>query len=258
MQVADKVIRILERADYNGDRLVITERLDRPDYQAVNKVLEAAGGKWDKKAKAHVFPSTAYDLLDPVFVSGRIQVPKDDFEFFPTPDDLAMDLATRFHNRYGMDVNCSILEPSAGVGNLIQPFLNQNLYNEGNLKFTLVEKNPVTFKLLEAKFGNKPGVRLINADIMQYAFTGEGFDRIIMNPPFSKQQDIDHLLCVLPRLNPGGHVMAIMSSSVGFRTNKKTEEFRQMVRDFDGTIEEIPPGSFKAAGTMVNTVVVMF
>ena len=34
---------------------VIVQQLDRNDYVKVNKALEALGGKWNRKAKAHLF-----------------------------------------------------------------------------------------------------------------------------------------------------------------------------------------------------------
>lgn len=49
------VEQVIDRADIIGNKLFIQEQLDRKLYEAVNKALEAAGGRWNKKAKAHVF-----------------------------------------------------------------------------------------------------------------------------------------------------------------------------------------------------------
>ncbi|EMB4316715.1 hypothetical protein U9D58_000208 [Citrobacter freundii] len=48
-----------------------------------------------------------------------------------------------------------------------------------------------------------------------------------------------------------------MASSVTFRSNKLTTDFRQLIVDRGGHIEELPEGAFKSSGTMVNTVIVV-
>jgi hypothetical protein len=52
MRVEDEVLAVLSRAETNGNALTLTGRLDRKMYERTNKVLEAAGGKWNRKAKA--------------------------------------------------------------------------------------------------------------------------------------------------------------------------------------------------------------
>lgn len=55
MRVDDEVLAVLSRAETNGFELKLTGQLDRKLYERTNKVLEAAGGKWSRKAKAHIF-----------------------------------------------------------------------------------------------------------------------------------------------------------------------------------------------------------
>jgi hypothetical protein len=80
--------------------------------------------------------------------------------------------------------------------------------------------------------------------------------RTPVNPPFERQQDIDHVLHAFKFLKPSGRLVAIMSASVTFRENKKTLEFREFIRQH-GHLEHNPEGSFKESGTMVNTVTVV-
>ncbi len=54
MRVEDDVLAVLSRAETNGNALVLIGQLDRLMYERTNKVLEAAGGKWNRKAKAHM------------------------------------------------------------------------------------------------------------------------------------------------------------------------------------------------------------
>lgn len=53
MRVSDEILSILSDADLSGNSLALRGQLDRNTYVAVNKVLEAAGWKWNRKAKAH-------------------------------------------------------------------------------------------------------------------------------------------------------------------------------------------------------------
>lgn len=55
MKIADDVLTELSAAAIDGNQLFLTDRMDRSLYQRVNKVIEAAGGKWNRKAKCHVF-----------------------------------------------------------------------------------------------------------------------------------------------------------------------------------------------------------
>lgn len=48
-------IRGVTNAANPHPHVVITQQLDRKAYLAVNKALEACGGAWSRKAKAHVF-----------------------------------------------------------------------------------------------------------------------------------------------------------------------------------------------------------
>ena len=49
-----------------GSFLSIEKPLDRKLYVEVNAALEALGGKWDRKSKAHVFGEGPADALDQV------------------------------------------------------------------------------------------------------------------------------------------------------------------------------------------------
>ena len=262
-QIPQQVIEILERAQYSGDELRILEPLDRKTYVACNEVLEAAGGKWNKKAKAHIFESDAYQLLDPVFVAGQIEIPRDEFEFYETPLELANDLVGKFCRRFPLAQVERILEPSAGHGSLVDALLKQPTPDQSDIMFTLIEKHQGRVQFLRRKYkedGHNDHFHVIYGDSteMYTHCIGVGFDRIIMNPPFSRQQDIDHVMGAMVRLKRDGHLMAIMSAGTTFRTNRKAVEFRDMVTGRDGTIEMLPDNAFKASGTSVRTCVVTF
>jgi 16S rRNA G1207 methylase RsmC len=94
--------------------------------------------------------------------------------------------------------------------------------------------------------------RVIGSDFLSIE-PRQDYDRVVMNPPFENQQDIDHVLHALEFLRPGGRLVSIMSAGVLFRQNKKTVEFREMIDE----ITALPEGSFKLSGTNVNTSMVV-
>ena len=51
MQVDSEVLSVLSRATTNGTALTLVGQLDRKLYERTNKVPEAAGGKWDRRAR---------------------------------------------------------------------------------------------------------------------------------------------------------------------------------------------------------------
>lgn len=64
-------------------------QLERKLYEAVNKVLVAAGGKWNKSAKAHIFQSDPRGLLGLAVELGEITDKKKLLGQYYTPDGLA-------------------------------------------------------------------------------------------------------------------------------------------------------------------------
>jgi 16S rRNA G1207 methylase RsmC len=82
------------------------------------------------------------------------------------------------------------------------------------------------------------------------------FDRIVMNPPFADQQDIRHVTYAATFLKSGGRLVAIMSAGVAFRKDRLAREFRALVEQRGGSIEELPADAFRASGTGVRTVLV--
>lgn len=241
MQINQNVLEVLSAATTEGNTVVLNGQLDRSLYTLVNKVLEAAGGKWDRKAKAHVFQGDATERMDQIIVSGSIDIPKDEFEFFPTPDAVV----DRVHELADMHFNMVVLEPSAGRAAMVQRCKQFQFVH-------CIEKMPSNAQYLR-EIGWFDSVT--EADFLNVAPIPT-FDRVLMNPPFSKAQDVKHVTHALGFLKPGGRLVAIMGAGVTFRQDKRTTEFREMVERMGGTIELLPEGSFKCSGTMVQTVIV--
>lgn len=79
------------------------------------------------------------------------------------------------------------------------------------------------------------------------------YDRIIMNPPFDRERDIDHVMHALKFLKPDGCLTAIMSAGTEFRETRKSIAFREHIKKMRGQRMDLPTGFFSSVGTNVNT-----
>jgi len=248
MKVTDDVLAILDQAQTEGNRLMLTAKwLDRKLYEKTNKVLEAAGGTWNRKAKAHLFDGDAAEAIEQVILSGEIATHQD-FDFFPTPKPIV----ARLLELAEVGTYHRVLEPSAGTGNIVVAIGNgpNKVAVEINFDYLahLMVRGVSRLQIHQGDFlACTPIGNWLKGDIGT-------FDRVVMNPPFSKQQDIKHVLHALKFLKPGGRLVSVMSASVTFRQNKLTAEFRQLVEDRGGMIEPNPDDAFKESGTRVRTV----
>lgn len=83
--------------------------------------------------------------------------------------------------------------------------------------------------------------------------TQSGYDRIVMNPPFSNGRDIQHVQHAYNLLKPGGRIVAIMGEGAFFQSNKRAESFRNWLDERGATNEKLPDGSFMDPSLPVNT-----
>lgn len=247
MRVDKEVLNVLSAAECHGKNLVLTGQLDRSLYTRTNKVLEAAGGKWSRKCKAHVFDTDASERIEQIILTGDVVVPKDDFEFFPTPPEVVRHVIHLADIRDGMRV----LEPSAGQGAIAKAAHSA----AADVMIDMYELMPANNDALHALNLRLSGIGK-PVDFLTVEPTPV-YDRVVMNPPFSRQADIKHVTHALKFLKTDGLLVSVMASSVAFRSNKLTSDFRQLIEDRGGHIEELPDGSFKSSGTMVNTVIVV-
>lgn len=243
MRVEQTVLTILSNAQVAGNQVVLVGQLERKLYERTNKVLEAAGGKWVRKARAHVFDCEAASRIDQILVTGEVAVPKDEFNFFPTPPSIVAKLMELADIEPGMRV----LEPQAGQGAIALACV------EAGAVVDCVELMEQNFAILQAmdRFGSVRNMDFLHAEPAPI------YDRIVMNPPFLKQADIHHVNHALKFLRPDtGLLVSVMSAGVTFRVNNLTTSFRQLVAERGGSFECLPEGAFKDSGTNVNTVLV--
>lgn len=238
--IPHEVLRELERAAIVGNQLRLSGQMERRLYDQVNKVIVAAGGKWTRKAGAHLFPDDASSAIEQIILTGGVG-PKQELGQFDSPPEVVaavMELAA-------IEQPMRVLEPSAGLGALA---LAAARLTDQLMCVEIDERRAAA--LVKAGLSS-----VICADFLTLDGVGR-FDRVIMNPPFARQADIDHVLAAARRLRPGGRLVSVMSAGTGFRENRKAVEFRAWLERHGGRFAPLPPDAFKASGTSVQTCLV--
>lgn len=167
------------------------------------------------------------------------------FGFFPTPDELAARTIDRadINTREG---TLRVLEPSAGTGQLARRALSRGVVVD------CIECQPHLADGLKASdiYG-----RVICADFLALKPQAvDLYDRIIMNPPFDRERDIDHVMHALKFLKDDGLLVAIMSAHTEFAESRKAIAFREHIEKLGGSFSDNPRNSFTSVGTNVNTI----
>ncbi len=238
------VLDVLARCRVEGKTLLLPDgQLERKLYERVNKVLENLGGRWNRKAKGHVFDDAdPEERLQSCLTTGRVVDLKKELQFFPTP----MDIAVRLCDLAEIGREDTVLEPSAGKGAIATAV---RLRPHGGL--ICVEIHPLFVGELKAM-----GFTAIEGDFLQMDLSHQMYHRVVMNPPFSGQQDIDHVLHALKFVKPGGRLVSVMSPGWQFRENAKSVAFRAFLEAHGATVEGLPAGAFSESGTEIRSVIV--
>lgn len=258
MKIPANILEHLSRAEVEGTRVRLVGQLSRPDYVKVNDVLEAIGGKWDRKAKAHVFAEDAQPLLDVVIDNGEVTTVREKTKslgFFPTPAKLA-DLCVVMANVGEGD---RVLEPSAGDGAICK----QLIKNGASLVVACEYDTARRHALYHGKVLRDHDEMILHPDFLDLPIGEiEPFDAVVMNPPFckvGKGDHLDHVRHAFALLKPGGFLVSILPSSITFRADRRHTEFRTWLETAGrapAQITKVPDGSFLESGTGVSTVIV--
>ena len=240
MKINEIVLGVLNRSEAKDNKFFLPEiQMERKLYVETNKVLESIGLKWNRKEKCHIAEYDIEEKLGEILETGEYTDIKKEYQFFETPKELAQ----RMVEIAEIKPTDLVLEPSAGRG-----AISDQICGCGGL--IEIELNKDNFDFLQNR--REKNFNVLNIDFLEYE-TKEKFNKIIMNPPFSKQQDIDHIMHAFELLANGGTLVAICSASPFFRENKKSKIFRRFLHCVNAEVEELPEGTFKESGTMVKT-----
>jgi phospholipid N-methyltransferase len=168
-------------------------------------------------------------------------------QLFPTSPALA----ARMVEMAGIDPGDRVLEPSAGTGNILRAIVDAEVSRrEGGPAphVVAVEINQALADALPKHLASD----VVCEDFLKVTSvhpvcpdSEDGFDRVIMNPPFGQAQDIAHIKHALTFLRPGGRLVGICANGP-----RQQAELRPLAT----TWEELPEGTFSAQGTNVRTV----
>ena len=248
MIVEQAIIDILAAGTVEENTYFLPQgQLDRKVYEAANKCLVNLGGKWNRKAKGHVFDYDPEDALSNLLLTGETEDLKKTFQFFPTPRVIAEELCDIAE----ISSASRVLEPSCGRGDLSDAIHERGASVHG------IELNADNEIYLRAKpYPVSLGVDFLKfAEDVQNGKEDSPWDRIVMNPPFAKQQDIAHIYAAWSVLREG-ILVSIVSPSPFFRDNVKSVEFRRFLEENNAEVFDIPEGAFKESGTMIRTKII--
>lgn len=235
IQLSEPVADILRRSAITGDLLILPPgQLDRKLYDQVAKAIKLLGGQWKTHRKGFVLSPTFEDAFTDALGSGKVIDIKKERQAFYTPAAIAAKIA-KYANVEGQIV----LEPSAGGGALADACMQA-----GAREVVCVEKDAQAAAGLTARY------RTLHADFLTLSPTRirREFTRVVMNPPFTKDQWRQHVEKAMSWLSPGGMLFAVLPASpaVGL-----------WVKNNGGVIPyEFIEGTFKESGTNVATLLV--
>jgi predicted RNA methylase len=159
--------------------------------------------------------------------------------FFPTPRALVL----RMIEEAALEPGMSVLEPSAGKGDIAKAVLRAGI-NVHMLQC-------VEFNRTLGEYLIKQGLATWIANFLEYDSVVK-FDRVLMNPPFERGVDEDHIRHAFTFLAPGGRLVAIACSTTGAK-------LESWIADNGGTVEQLPRGTFALSErpTQVNTCLIV-
>lgn len=239
-KIEQEVIEVLAASKVDGVTLFLPDtQLDRKLYEKVNKCLVTLGGAWNRKARGHVFEEDPSDAIDEALLTGEVFNKKKAYQFFPTPPVLAASVCEWAE----INSDCDVLEPSAGKGAIAEEIIKRRPRS-----VTVVELDEANASFL----GEKYDYRFIGQDFLTWD-APLLYDRIVMNPPFSKKQDVKHIVRAFDLLKPGGILVSILSPSPFFCADNLSVKFRDFLSGCNAKVMDFDPGAFKESGTSIRT-----
>ena len=213
------------------------------NYNEVKSSLLKAGAKY--KSNSFVFPNDAQPYIDKLTGGEKINIKKE-FQFFGTSASLADEVV----KEADIKKTHKVLEPSAGQGAIVEAITRK----VPTLIVDVCELMDINRNVLK----QNSNIQFVGEDFLQIPSKYVGYyDRIIANPPFNKNQDIDHIRKMYECLKVKGRLVSIASKHWQTSTNKKETEFREWLKAVGAKISEVDAGRFKESGTNIATCIIV-
>ena len=226
----EEIQRVLDDGEYDWTKKML--RANLTDVFRIRQAIEALESLSDYTPEDSAV--TKLKALERDLIGVKIA------GYFPTPKSICQQMIDLADLEDGM----LVLEPSAGKGSICE---------------AIKQEADVNLEVCEINFDLREILALKGFNVIAYNFLEEvsetKYDRIIMNPPFSQKQDIQHIRHAYDCLAPGGKIVTITSESISFRKEKAYQEFRDWLEDKCIVNEALPQGSFLNSDrpTGVNT-----
>lgn len=244
--------RIADDMRRRGDRLLLVQRAMHRmagyhDRAVPMTVGEAAGLEpYDALRTRKAFEELPNDVLTalaggPVVEELADQVRRLEREllgvripgFFPTPRTVIREQLLPLAD---IERHHRVLEPSAGKGDIADAILDIC----PDVELDVCEINASLRAILQAKQH-----RILAERNFLQVTDDDGYDRIVMNPPFEQGQDMDHVRHAFELLKPTGRLVAIVSEGVFNRSGKREQGFRSWLGSIHaGEGEVLEHGTF--------------
>lgn len=251
------VEQVLKNCTVNGLVVKLPNiKFEREFYEQIKAKLEGIGGKWKGgRVQGFVFKHNPSELLNQIANGTEINL-QQDYQFIPTPDKLAdklVEIAMVGLSESDILHPQCFLEPSGGDGQIIRAIWRY-------VKSKFLNVSPIvisTYELMERNkiiLGGMKNVILLGDNFLKTPIHIK-YKRIIANPPFTRNQDIDHIYRMWMCLEKGGRIVAIASQHWLFANDKKSQEFRKWLEFYKAKQFKLPYGSFE--NTPVGAVVLV-
>lgn len=210
---------------------------DKAIKKQTEEVLRAIGGVFN--GIDWVFAYEPESIIQEIICSGLIPDIQS-HQFYPTPECLAEEVIHRASKDAGPDMIWC--EPQAGTGGIADSIPK-------NVNLTCCEVSELHCQILKAK-GYSSSVEadrhVEHVDFLVYAkeYTGKGFDRIVMNPPFSEGRWTSHLKAAAGILSDEGRLVAILPASA---------RHKELIPGFSHNYSSVYENRF--AGTSISVVI---
>ena len=235
--------KILQNCKWDGEVLTMPQvQFDKKSYNTVKTWIEESFGSWNSQKQGFTWDFDANRVVG-ILIQGKRCNLRQDYQFFATPDAVADLAASKFSS---IKPNMKILEPSAGRGALI----NAVKRICPNAIVDCYELMPENVQFLR----NIEGASIIGEDFIKEC-TGK-YQRIIANPPFSGNQDIEHVYAMYNHLDVNGEMSVITSQHWKIGSDSKCKNFRKWLDDHEAQIQDIAAGEFKESGTGIQTTLI--
>jgi type I restriction-modification system DNA methylase subunit len=230
IKITEEIRAVLDECEFTETTIKLPDKqLDRKLYVKINALFEECGGSWNRKLKAHVFPSNPKGKLGLIVEEGVLVDKQKLTQKFYTPQWLVEKIVSL------ADVKGkTVLEPSCGDGRVMRECIKQ-----GAKEVTGVDILP------ECELFN-----VTKGDFLQTK-PEELVDVICGNPPFSRTDWLKHTLHAYKFVKPGGKLVFILPNSI--HSNKKFQEF---VKDKVWEWKKIPGKSFEDTDIETNIVTI--